>query len=191
MVKYYLNKIIYFPKHAEIVLIMEFGKSADFWKYRIELFEGKPKLTDYYSFRDEVWASENMKNTIILNSKYLNTSNERTKANRCLYESENYLRNGDTLSALEILYEIPETHLMGNAISYKRLGLALVFDENIFYEALELEKEINPSRYINYLYGYYYGDSIILNNVILELESDLEIKSRVIDSIKVMSYFWQ
>jgi hypothetical protein len=189
--KLFFSKITYYPTHAEIIYSLRFAKNVDFWKYRVELINNIPKLTDYYSFRDEIWQSQNIINIIRLNSRYTATTKERQQANRSLMESDKYLLHGDSLFALQLLYEIPETHLIGNALSLKRINLAFKLNDTIFASVLIREKEFNKSTYISYLYGYYFYDTIELDKVFYKLEQELGTKNMILDSLKTLNYFWR
>lgn len=186
----YLNKIIFYPTYAELVFTLQFLQNIDFWKYRVELINNTPRLTDYYSYRDELWQSENMKNLIRLNARYTAGSKERTQVNRGIMEAEEYLRYGDSLSALESLYKVPETHLIGNGLSLKRIRLAYEMGDSIFAYSLEQERKLNKSIYIRYLYGYFFYDTLTLNNVFSELKEELGISNQMVDSLVELNYFW-
>lgn len=188
--KIFLSKIIFFSEHAEIIFTLRFSTNVDFWKYRVELKNNKPILTDYYFYRDECWQSQNIKNIIKLNSKYTAISKQRLQANKNLLESEKQLKNGDSLYALELLYNIPKTHLIGNTLSLKRINLAYKINDSLFFLTLLKEKKLNKSIYINYLYGYYFYDTLELNKVFNKLEMDLGVKNEIIDSLKSLNYFW-
>jgi hypothetical protein len=186
-----LSKIIYYQRHAEIIYSMIYDRNVDFWKYRIELKDSVPKLTDYYSYRDEFWQSENVKNFLRLNTKYTAVSKERQQANGSLIQSDKYLVYGDSIRALEVLYDIPSTHTIGNAISLKRINLAFEISDTTFASVLLKEKELNNSLYINYLYAYYFTDSLELDHVLGELNQELGIKSDLLDSLCTLNYFWK
>ncbi len=185
-----LSKIIYYPSHAEIIVTFQFTGGIDFWKYRIELRNKVPKLTDYYSFKDDFWQSQNIRNIIKLSITHTATSEERHQANRSLMESEDCLRRGDSIQALELLYEVPVSHLIGNALPLKRINLAYAISDSVFASALVTEKELYESIYINYLYGYYFNDTIELEKVFVELDHKLGIKNEILDSLKTLNYFW-
>lgn len=188
--KIYFNKIIFYPSHAEIIFTLQYLRNTDFRKFRVELINNTPILTDYYSYRDELWQSENMKNLIRLNARYTTTSQERMKASRSLMESEDYLRRGDSLSALESLYKVPESHLIGNGLSLKRLNLAHGLGDSIFAYSIQQERALNQSIYIRYLHGYYFVDTVELNNVFNELKEELGITNHMVDSLVNLNYFW-
>ncbi len=188
--KFYFNKIVFYPRHAELLLTIQHLKKIDFWKYRVELINNIPTLTDYYFYRNGVWQSENIKNIIRLNARYTTGSPERHQFNRSLMESERYLRYRDSLSALASLYEIPKTHLIGNSLSLKRLNLASELGDSILTYSIEQELELNPSIYIRYLHGYYLADSLELETVFDELKGKLGISNHMIDSLVSLNYFW-
>lgn len=52
--------------HGEATFSMIFDYGVDFWKYRTEIINDKPVLSDFYSFRDEIWQSQKPANARIL-----------------------------------------------------------------------------------------------------------------------------
>ena len=188
--KLYFSKIIYYPEHAEIVLSFNYQSNIDFIKYRVQLLNGVPFLVDYYSYKNELWQSKNVTNMIRLNSRYTAGSTERQQANRCMSESDDYLRKGDTLAALTKLYEIPISHLLGNGLSIQKINLAYNLHDTIFASVLQLEKESNNSNYISYLNAYYFNDTIAMDSVFEQLGKKLGDKNKLLDSLKTFEYFW-
>jgi hypothetical protein len=185
-----LSQLTFNAGYAEIVYSLIFSGNVDFWKYRIELINDTPKLTDYYSYRDELWQSDNMKNIMNLNSKYTSVSKERQQTNWSMAESERYLRAGDSIRALEELYNIPKTHVI-NSISIKRINLAQQISDSVFISALKKEKEMNNGIYINYLYCYYFQDTAGLNQIFSRLENEVGTDNEILDSLKTLNYFWR
>ena len=186
-----LTNMRIFENYGEATFSMIFDYGIDFWKYRIELRNETPRLTDFYSFRDEIWQSQNIKNVIRLNSKYTAVSKERQEANRSLLNSERALLRRDSLAALEYLYEIPETHLIGNSLSIKKINLAHAIHDSIFAQVLTSEFETNQSIYMQYLYGYFFRDTVLLNKVFGELEKEVGASNTVLDSLKTLNYLWK
>lgn len=189
-----LSKVVYFPSHAEILYSMAYSTEdadcVDFWKFRVELSNNIPMISDYYSYRDEIWQSQNVQNILRLSSQYTATSEERHQVNRSLMNSENYLLDGDSLNALIELFEIPESHLIGNALSLMRINLAYQLADSIFVNTLETERELNNSLYIKYLYGYYFNDTLELNEVYRKLDSEIGSYNAHLDSLKTSNHFW-
>lgn len=185
-----LTKLELVENHAEATFSMLYDFGVDFWKYRIELRGNKAILSDFYSFRDELWQSENMKNIIRLNSKYTATSKERQAANISLNNAEYALLSHDSLKALKYLDEIPATHLIGNALSLKKINIAYTLNDSIFSQVLTAEFAHNKSIYIKYLYSYYFNDSTLLHEVFGDLGKVVGENNAVLDSMKTLDYVW-
>jgi hypothetical protein len=188
----FLTKMAFLPGNpgcTELTFSMIFDEFVDFVKFRVEIINNTPRLTDLYSYRDELWQSKNVKNIIRLNSKYTASTEARQRANQSLMLSDRALMQKDTLLALEYLYQVPETHLMGNSLSIRRISLALQMDQEVLASVLTSEMELNNSLYIRYLYGYYFYDSVLLEQVFKELELNIG-KNSILDSLATLDYLW-
>lgn len=189
--KAYLSKIEYFNEHSEVTLALIFQtKRVDFIKYRIELVERTPKLTDLYFFKAGLWQTNSIKNMILLNSKYRADSKERRNVNMYFNESQRSLKNKDTLQALIYLYEIPNLDYMGNYLTLRKIDLAYFLHDSIFSEVLETEFETNKSLYFRYFYHNAYKDTLELQKVFKELENETGKGNIAVDSLKTLKYFW-
>lgn len=185
------SKIIYYPRHAEVIYTMLVDKSVDFWKYYIQLSDGNPKLSDYYTYKSEKWQSDNIAEFLELNAEYTAVSKERWATNIALQEAEEHIANKSYEEALSAMYSIPETHHIGNVISMKRLELASHISDTVFAEVLLKEQDVNNSLYIQYLYAYHFGDTLVYEEVFSRLQKELGITNAMLDSMQAMNYTWQ
>ncbi len=188
--KIHASNIQHFDSHSEITLLSIFDDSYNFIKYRVEIINNKPYLCDLFDLKSGIWYSQSVKNVINLNSRYDMFSEERRQANLAMRSSNHELRKRDTLSALYYLYEIPETHWVGNGLSLMKLNLALGVSDSTYGEVLETEFEHDQSLYLKYLYYRYWDDSVNLNNVYNTLKGQTggDIK---LDSLIKNESFWR
>lgn len=188
--KIYVSKIEHFDVHSEITFLSIFDDSYNFIKYQVEIINDKPYLCDLFDLKSGIWYSQTVKNIINLNSRYDMFSEERRMANLAMRSSNDELRKRDTLSALYYLYEIPETHWVGNGLSLMKLNLALGVSDSTYGEVLETEFEHDQSLYLKYLYYQYWNDSVNLNNVynILKGQTGDDIK---LDSLIKSKSLWR
>lgn len=185
-----ISQIQHFNGFSEITIFMVFQDSFSFIKYRVELIDGKPYLCDLYDFKENTWYSEGIKNAINLNSRYDAFSAERRASNLALRSSDEALKRGDTYGALEFLYEIPQTHWVGNGLSLNRLGLAAEVSDTIYAQVLETEFGYNQSLYLKYLYYLAFDDSTNLNQIYIDIKK-MTGASAGLDSLIVQGSFWQ
>lgn len=178
----------HFDFHSELVLLLTFEGRFDFFKYRIEIINNKPAITDFYHFKDNIWYSEKIVNMLRLNSKFDAYSEERHQANRAVQASEQAQNYGDTLEALYSLYDIPETHQLGNGLSMMKLNLALSLGDSIYANVLATEYDKNKSLYMKYLYTLYF-DPTNLNSVYELLTSELG-NSAALDTLINEQNYW-
>ncbi len=181
-------RLTHFDFHSELTLLLTFDGRFDFFKYRIEIINNKPAITDFYHFMDNLWYSEKLVNILRLNSKFDAYSDERHQANRAIRASDKALTYGDTLEALYSLYDIPETHQLGNGLSLMKLNLALTLGDSIYANVLATEYEKNKSLYMKYLYTLYF-DSTNLNSVYQLLTSELG-SSATLDTLVNKQNYW-
>lgn len=167
--KAYLSQVVHFDNYSELTMVMVFQQRYSFVKYRIELIQGKPYLSDLYDFRENTWYSEAVKNTINLNVRYDTFSKERGEANIAMRRANAAEKAGDAEGALYWLYEIPQTHWVGNGLSIRRLNLAVALGDTTYAGVLNKEFEYNQSTYLQYLYYSAYGDEAQLNKVYTRL----------------------
>lgn len=185
------EKIKYYPKHAEAIFTHTFLNSVGFWKLKIDLVNERPYITDLYSYTEKKWLSKSVKDFLKLNSKYTSISKERRNANISQLEASKHIRNGDTASALEELYQVPLEYQLGNKLSVQRIRMASMLSESQLLESLQIEEEINPSFYVKYVCAYHFGDTAGLHNSIRQLDKELDIPNTLVDSLYSGAYYWQ
>lgn len=182
-------KVDFFEHHAELsyLFLKTKPKSLTYYKYRVEPKGENVFISDVYDFRSDSWYSEAIIKTMDINAKYKAGSEERRDANVAIARSKELEAIGDFEGALHYLYEIPETHWIGNYLSLERVGLAVHLDDTTFSSVLIGEYDYNKSLYMRYLYSYYF-DSLEFNEVTNLLKE--QTKSDWIDSLANKSYFW-
>lgn len=180
--------LTHFDFHSELTLLLTFDGRFNFFKYRIEFINNKPAITDFYHYKDNLWYSEKIVNMLRLNSKFDAYSDERHQANRAVLVTERALNNGDTLAALYSLYDIPETHQLGNGLSMMKLNLAFSLGDSIYANVLATEYDKNKSLYMKYLYKLHF-DSANLNSVYELLTTELG-NSAALDTLIKQQNYW-
>jgi hypothetical protein len=166
-------KLEHLKDHSELTLLLTFNSSFNFLKYRFQIVKGKPALCDFYQFADNLWYSEKIINSLRLASK-----------------SEERLILGDTLEALNYLYDIPESHQTGNWLTFKKLNLAQSLGDTIYSSVLVTEFENNKSLYVKYLYHLYFSDSSDLETVYSILSKEIG-ESVTLDSLISSRSYWE
>ncbi|MFY0593839.1 hypothetical protein [Roseivirga sp.] len=184
-----LIRLKHFEYYSELTLLLTYDGYFNFFKYRIEFIQNSPKLTDYYDYSENLWYSEKIKSVLELNSKYIAHSPERRQANLALDQSRLALQAGDTLEALYLLYDIPDSHSKGNSLSLRKLGLAVTLGDSIFSDVLFTEFDRNQSTFMKYLYHYYESDTTNLKLTINLLSKQLGGSSKL-DSLFEQGYLW-
>lgn len=179
----------FFDTYAELVLLSNFANAYNFFKYRIEMVGGRPVLSDYLEFREDFWYSEKIVNFLRHNSEYNAYSKERHQTNDAMNTSQAYLATGDTLSALQYLYEVPPTHQLGNELSLMKIDLAASLGDSIHASVLNAEFEQHPNLYVRYLYHYFYADTADLEIVYQTLEDRIG-DNNVLDSLVLAGKVW-
>ena len=188
--KLYKVKTDLLRSHAEVTYLLIYGGSFKFLKYRIELLNNKPTLTDYFLFSDNIWKSQSMANIARLNKRYLAGSNERTQANLGFINYQKSLERGDTLTAFRYLNDIPRTHQFDNTVSLLKIRCAQTISDSMFLSVLESEKRGNNSVYLNYLHAYFSNDSVELERIFRHLEQQVGIPGELIDVIQKSRLIW-
>ncbi|WP_420583278.1 hypothetical protein [Reichenbachiella sp.] len=175
--------------HSELTILLTYNDNFNFFKYRIEIENQKPVLSDSYNFRDNLWYSEKIINSLRLASKHNAFSNDRRETNIAIHNSDQELLKGDTLEALYYLYDIPTTHQTGNWLSFRKLTLAQSLSDSVYASVMVTEYENNKSLYMKYLYHLYFSDSTDLEKVYDILSEELG-ESKTLDSLVSSGSFW-
>jgi len=175
--------------YSELILLISFPEGFDFFKYRIEMIDQQPSLSDYYQYKDNLWYSEKITKVLLISTKHNIFSEERHLAEEAIISSDLLLSSGDTLEALKALYIIPKSFMVGNWISLKKLKLASSLNDSIFAEVLNEEHANNKSLYLRYLYNFHFNDST--NNETISKMFQEEIgASQFLDSLIQKGGFW-
>lgn len=182
-------KLNHFDTHSELTMLLTFEESFNFLKYRIEHVQSRPVLTDFYTFLDNTWLSQQIIKNLQLSTKYTAFSQERRETNLALTSSNQHLSDGDTISALNYLNEIPQSHQTGNWLSLRKLDLASTLGDSIYSSVLETEYEKNNSLYMQYLYALYYDDFAGLFKVYESLTGEIG-ESKMVDSLLKSNSAW-
>lgn len=162
----------HFEEHSELILLVTFPMNYDFIKYRIELIKGKPAIVDFYNFKDNLWYSESIINSLQWNSEYDAYSKERHDANAAVGLYKQAVTREEKEAALRALNNIPKTDVLGNELSIMKLTLAMDLGDTIYMGALASEYEHNQSLYMQYLY-YWLTDTTRLGEVYQSIEKEI------------------
>ncbi|RKN80045.1 hypothetical protein D7Z94_17535 [Ulvibacterium marinum] len=176
--------------HAELTYLMELDSRFYFIKYRIDIWDKKPKLSDIYFFKEDKWMSDGVKDMIRLNSRYTAMSKNRHDANRSYYNYQKALSNGDTITAFQELNNIPESHQITNDIRIARINLAAHLNDSIFNEVINRELRTNQNVYIDYLIGLYLNDSLRNMESSVKVARKIGISRKLLDSLHRKGLYW-
>lgn len=182
-------RLDHFDSHSELLLLITFDGTYDFFKYRIEYLKNQPNLTDFFHYTDNLWYSEKVIKMLQLNSKYGAFSDKRHLANESFSNSKKSLSKGDTLEALYYLYDIPVTHQSGNWLSLQKINLAVALGDSILSQVIATEYENNKSLYMKYLYSSYFGDTSNLKETYRLFATELG-ESETLDSLVKSGSVW-
>lgn len=185
----WLTRIQHFNTHSEITFSIIFPDGYTFTRYRVEMIGDKPYISDMYDFKDGTWYSESIKNFLLLNARYDGLSAERRAAYGAMNLSNQLLKKGDTLGALEALYEIPPSHWVGNGLSIKRLELAANLNDTLYADVLDTEFSYNQSLYLQYIYYLGIEDDAALFKVLETLKNETGITDQL-DSLVRTDAVW-
>ena len=158
--------------YSELVLLLTFPDTYNFFKYRIELEKNKPALVDFYNFKDDLWYSEKIINSLKWNSKHDAYSAEIHEANAAIRLYKTAITREEKIDALRALNQIPDQDNLGNGLSTMKLHLAMDLGDTIFTGALLQEYEQKQNLYMQYLY-YWFTDSTQLDNVYQSIEQNI------------------
>lgn len=183
-----LLNIQYFDYHAEALILLSFPETFHFCKYRIEMVKGSPVLSDFFQLKDNLWYSQRLMSTLKVNSQYDAFSEERQQANLAMDASTEALNAGDTLLALQYLYEVPDVYEVGSWLSVKKIDLAANLADTIFSSVIYTEYQSNQSLYVQYIYNYYF-DTTALSSTYQSLEKELGVTGSL-DSLVSANKVW-
>lgn len=153
-------KLEHLQSHSELTLLIEYKRSFDFIKYRIEFYDDKLVFTDVFSFADDQWYSDRILNERDLSSRYKQAIGEKGKI---LWHIDRF-RNGDTLDIRSSLYRVPTSRINGNWLSLKKLYLAKSLGDSVYAKVLQDENKNNGSTYIKYIHNQYFDSTNVRSN---------------------------
>jgi len=148
--KVHLGQVSHGSGSSEIQLIVQWEGNFDFLKYRVAMIKEKPYLVDFGYLKQESWYSEQVKNMVLLNSKYTSLSEKRREAVIALKASNQALYEQDTVSAFEYLALIPKEFWVGHGLSIRKINYAAALGDSIYRATLEQEAQNSQSLFIQY-----------------------------------------
>lgn len=175
---------------AETTYLMELDKIFYFLKYRIEMLDKQPKLSDLYFFNEEKWLSDIAEEVARLSTKYPAMSTDRYETNISYNNFSAALSRGDTLQALIELNSIPKSHQISTQLRIARIKLAAQLNDSIFLDVIEKEEELDNSLYIDYLIGIYLGDTILNSQNTRRISSEIGVSRSLLDSLHGKGLYW-
>lgn len=187
--KVHLMRVDHFESFSEILILRTFDGYFDLFKYRAEIANKAPVLTDFFSLTENLWYSQSIVLILRQASKYDAFSEERHEMNAAIKRSDKFLNDGDTLAALQSLYEIPDSHSEGNWLSIRKIELAKSLHDTILAAVITGELDHNQNLYIRYLYHYFFQDSTDLKKIHHLLSEEVG-ESPLYDSLIREGSFW-
>ncbi|MEM1338411.1 MAG: hypothetical protein AAF634_09905 [Bacteroidota bacterium] len=157
-----------------------------FVKYRIDIHKDLPYLTDIYSFKDDEWYSNKMREMVLLNLKHTALSPNRHEANRAFEDFQSSINDNDYEHAFYALDRIPESHRIFNNYKIARLNTAAILGDSILLETIEQENDSirGNTIYIDYLIAFYLRDAIYQEEVSTRMRKEIGISKHLLDSLQ-------
>nr|WP_299387596.1 hypothetical protein [Allomuricauda sp.] len=180
----------YFDDYAEVSYMANFDDNFNFRRYRIEMHNNQPWLTDIYFFKEEHWLSQTMKKFIKLSTRHTAMSPDRHAANQSLFDYQSALSDGDTISAFYYLKNIPKSHQLTNDLRISKIKLAASISDSLLLEVLDEEQSKSPNLYINYLTGYYLQDSLTMTIIVEDVARVTGAPPTLLDSLNSKGLVW-
>lgn len=184
-----VSRIQHFPNYSEVVVSFAHGTFADFIKYRFEIENNQPVVSDYFVYKENEWFSDLIKNNLNWNSNNNAYSEGRRDLWQAISLSNGALEAGDTLSAIRLLDTKIVKDFTGNGLLIKKLNLASLYDPILFEEMLAGEVAQNQTLYMRYTLAYYQLDTIQMTKICNELVK-VTGEDTLVDSLRSFKYFW-
>ncbi|MGB5822156.1 MAG: hypothetical protein WBG90_21920 [Saonia sp.] len=164
-----------------------------FIKYRIEIDDDTPYLTDVYVFKDDQWYSNKMREMVLLNLKHTATSPKRHQANRAFGEFQSALDNNDYEYAFNALSQIPESHRIFNYYKIARINTAALLGDSTLIGTIEEENDSvrGNNIYVDYLIAFYLKDSTYQEDVNIRMRKEMGIPKLLLDSLYSNNLIWE
>ena len=188
--KYIKTNII--DTYAEATYLIIVDGYYHFTKYRIDILDGKTYLTDIYSFKEDQWFSSNMREVVLLNTRYTAVSSNRHEANRALEAYQIGMDNGNYQYAWDALNEIPESHQISNQFKIAKINTSALLNDSLLLKTIEQENNFEDGNniYIDYLMAFYLDDSLYKEEVNTRMRREIGISKSLIDSLNSKNLIW-
>lgn len=162
---------------------------VDFIRYKVEIENDEPKLSDFYSFKTDKWMSQRLRELMNLATMYPSSSTERRTAYAAMNASQQQMKTGDTLEALNQLNRVHKSFANVYEVSFQRMQIAEYLPDSVYYNVLLNEFQNNKSRYIKYRYTCAFGDKDEILGIMQKLADDTG-EIDFIDSLLYQRYYW-
>lgn len=176
--------------HLIIQYTFGYNNALIFSHYYVELVDDKPRVTDIKNVKHDKWFSDVVENLIRLNSKYPPRSKAVREFNLLRMQSEKSLLEGDTLAALNYLYDVPSELSDALLLSDKKIEIASYLHDSIFYSVLFTELEGTKRFYYDYLMTYHSLDTLKMDEITSKINEQTGVNEEYLDSISSFKYFW-
>ena len=178
--------------YAEVTYLLIDEGYYSFIKYRIDIENERPYLTDIYSFKEDQWFSNSMRQVVLLNTKHTALSPKRHQANRALSDYQMAMNDGNYEYAFDVLNQVPESHQIFNDFKIARINTAAQLGDSILRKTIELENDLNDGNniYVDYLMAFYLNDSTYRNDVDRRMQFEIGIPKILLDSLKSNNLIW-
>ncbi|MGD1947304.1 MAG: hypothetical protein ACFB0A_13820 [Croceivirga sp.] len=164
-----------------------------FIKYRVDIQDDTPYLTDIYVFKDDEWYSSKMRETVLLNLKHTALSPSRHEANHAYREFQSAINTSDYEYAYDALNQIPESHRIFNYYKIARIKTAAILGDAILLKTIEEENDSIQGNniYVDYLIAFYLADSIYQEEVGSRMRKEIGIPKSLLDSLNSNDLIWE
>ncbi len=179
--------------YAEATYLLIEDSYYYFIRYRIEIYDDVPYLTDVYVFKDNQWYSNKMREMVLLNLKHTALSPKRHEANRAFGEFQSAIDNSDYEYAFNVLAQIPESHRAFNYYKIARINTAAMLGDSILLRTIEQENDSlhGNNIYVDYLMAFYLENSIYQEKVGIRMRKEIGISKMLLDSLNSHNLIWE
>lgn len=179
--------------YAEVTYMLIEDGYYYFIKYRVDIKDNIPYLTDIYVFKDDEWYSSKMREMVLLNLKHTALSSNRQEANRAYGEFQSAVNTKDYEYAYYALNQIPESHRVFNYYKIARIKTAAILGDSILLRTIEEENDSLQANniYVDYLMAFYLRDSIYQEEVASRMREEIGIPKSLLDSLNSNGLIWE
>lgn len=185
----YLSNIQFVHNQAVLSFSRQYENIVDFIRYKVVLKGLLPKLCDFSSLKEDSWESENLRQSIKFYAQYQASSEVRQLANRALGQLESTIVAGNYDDALLQINNLPPVPIPDRRILLKKIQITNSLSDSLYGQTLEQAVETDDGLFFQYLYHYYYEDSLALEQVFQKLATKTK-EEALIDSLRTGQYFW-